>query len=165
MLNWIYVANTIIYVKKSLDIWVCPCDSDESSFGFAPFFGHEKSNFQNYSNKICRSLEDIKNYLNINFHEKISTIGFFLAKNRRETEWRFVTIARTHSYVPYLNNEISLCDFEYIVVTHIWWPLTARDCFCYKKWSAKPFNVIKQFFFWLSISPHTCFFFNCKKNM
>ena len=61
-------------------------------------------------------------------------------------------------YVSYLNNEISLCDFEYVVVTYIWWPLTARDCFCYKKWSAKPFNVIKQFFFWLSISPHTCFF-------
>ena len=66
-------------------------------------------------------------------------------------------------YVPYLNNEISLCDFKYVVVTDIWWPLTTRYCFCYKKWSAKPFNVIKQLFFWLSISPHTCFFLIVRK--
>ena len=45
--------------------------------------GQEKSNFQNFSTKFCRSLEDVINYLNINFYENISKIGFFLAKKRR----------------------------------------------------------------------------------
>ena len=53
---------------------------------------------------------------------------------------------------------MSLHDFENAVATDIWWLLTARDCFCYKKWSAKLFNVIKQLFFGCSIAPHTCFF-------
>ena len=63
------------------------------------------------------------------------------------------------TYVSYLNNEISIHDFKYVVTTDIWWPLTARDCFCCKKWSAKPLKVIKQLFFGCSISPLTCFFF------
>ena len=28
------------------------------------------------------------------------------------------------TYVSYLNNEISIHDFEYVVTTDIWWPLT-----------------------------------------
>ena len=31
--------------------------------------------------KNRRALDDIKNYLNINFYEKILKIGFYLAKN------------------------------------------------------------------------------------
>ena len=45
--------------------------------------GQEKSNFQNFSNKFCISLDDVKNYLNILFYEKNLKIGFFLAKKRR----------------------------------------------------------------------------------
>ena len=44
--------------------------------------GQEKSNFQNFSNEFCISLEDVKNCLNINFYEKNLKIGFFLAKKR-----------------------------------------------------------------------------------
>ena len=49
-----------------------------------PFLdGQEKSNFQNFSTKFYMLFENILNYLNINFHEKILKIGFFLAKKRR----------------------------------------------------------------------------------
>ena len=44
--------------------------------------GQEKSNFQNFSNKFCMSLEDVKNCLNLNFYENNLKIGFFLAKKR-----------------------------------------------------------------------------------
>ena len=44
--------------------------------------GQEKSNFQNFSNKLKGSLELSLNYLNINLYEKILRIGFFLARLR-----------------------------------------------------------------------------------
>ena len=56
----------------------------------------EKSNFLKFSTKFCISFEDILNYLNINFHEKILKIGFFLAQKRRTSG--FVSLARTPSY-------------------------------------------------------------------
>ena len=53
-----------------------------------------------YKKKNCRALEDIKNYLNINFNEKILKIVFFLAKKRRTSG--FVSLARTPSYgIPF----------------------------------------------------------------
>ena len=46
-----------------------------------PFLdGQEKSNFLNFSNKFCMSLEDVKNCLNLNFYDNKLKIGFFLAK-------------------------------------------------------------------------------------
>ena len=45
--------------------------------------GQEKSNFQNFSDKFCMSLEDVKNCQNINFYENNLKIGFFRAKKRR----------------------------------------------------------------------------------
>ena len=41
--------------------------------------GQEKSNFQFFLNKLKGSLDLFLNYLNINFHEKILKIEFFLA--------------------------------------------------------------------------------------
>ena len=51
--------------------------------------GQEKSNFQKFSTKFCISLEDVKNYLNINVYEKNLKIGFFLAKKRRPKTYIF----------------------------------------------------------------------------
>ena len=49
----------------------------------------KKSNYQFFATKICRSFENILNYPNINFCEKILKIGFFLAKKLdRHLQWR-----------------------------------------------------------------------------
>ena len=55
-----------------------------------PFLdGQEKSNFQFFATKICRSFENILNYPNINCCEKILKIGFYLAKKLdRHLQWR-----------------------------------------------------------------------------
>ena len=80
------------FLWKKLKNWIFPGQKTEhqkltfSSLSLKKSLfldGQEKSNFLNFSTKFCRSLEDVLNYLNINFYEYISKIGFFLAKKRR----------------------------------------------------------------------------------
>ena len=80
------------FLWKKLKNWIFPAQKTAPKKAFfsynqlknRPFSeGQEKSNFQIFSTKFCISFEDILNYLNINFHEKILKIGFFLAKKRR----------------------------------------------------------------------------------
>ena len=81
--------NIFFYEKKN---WIFPGQKTACKNVYFSFFkfekspfldGQEKSNFQKFSTKFCRSLEGILDYLNINFCKDILKIGFFLANLRR----------------------------------------------------------------------------------